>query len=304
MGERILLTHRETATFIERSKVFVDDGRVLYQQAEGGTLKRFNVPYCNISVLFLGQGTSITNSAARLLSEEGVFVAFTGTGGSPLLFGSLTNYQVTKHIINMVNVYQSEDLSLQASKIIMNKRCENMSDLSAKIIKKNGRKLRGIKIEQPVKNFKTKIDMSKTTKSLLGYEGDFAKKVYASYAKQVNLTDFKRNTGAKDYSSNVGRVNSMIDHGNYIAYGIAGAVLWTLGIPASFSVLHGKTRAGGLVFDLADSFKDSVVLPLSFCDFDNEESFRDELISFIHDESIMESTFKLMERILNLGDVK
>ena len=36
---------------------------------------------------------------------------------------------------------------------------------------------------------------------------------------------------------------------------------WVLGLPHGLAVLHGKTRRGGLVFDVADLVKDAVILP-------------------------------------------
>ena len=37
-----------------------------------------------------------------------------------------------------------------------------------------------------------------------------------------------------------------------------------LGIPHGFAVMHGKTRRGALVFDVADLVKDAIVLPWAF----------------------------------------
>lgn len=44
----------------------------------------------------------------------------------------------------------------------------------------------------------------------------------------------------------------------------AATTLWVLGIPHGFAVMHGKTRRGALVFDVADLIKDAIVLPWSF----------------------------------------
>jgi CRISPR-associated protein Cas1 len=55
-----------------------------------------------------------------------------------------------------------------------------------------------------------------------------------------------------------------LNHGNYLAYGLAATTLWVLGISHSFAVMHGKTRRGALVFDVADLIKDAVVLPWAF----------------------------------------
>lgn len=39
--------------------------------------------------------------------------------------------------------------------------------------------------------------------------------------------------------------NRFLDHGNYLAYGLAASATWVLGIPHGLAVLHGKTRRAG-----------------------------------------------------------
>ena len=50
-----------------------------------------------------------------------------------------------------------------------------------------------------------------------------------------------------------------------------------LGLPHGLAVLHGKTRRGGLVFDVADLVKDACILPQAFVSAmrgDDEQQFR------------------------------
>jgi CRISP-associated protein Cas1 len=50
-----------------------------------------------------------------------------------------------------------------------------------------------------------------------------------------------------------------------------------LGIPHGLAVLHGKTRRGGLVFDVADLVKDAIILPQAFVSAmkgEDESTFR------------------------------
>ncbi|MDB5870471.1 MAG: cas1f, partial [Polaromonas sp.] len=52
---------------------------------------------------------------------------------------------------------------------------------------------------------------------------------------------------------------------------------WVLGLPHGLAVLHGKTRRGGLVFDVADLVKDATILPQAFISAmrgDTEQEFR------------------------------
>ena len=50
-----------------------------------------------------------------------------------------------------------------------------------------------------------------------------------------------------------------------------------MGLPHGLAVLHGKTRRGGLVFDVADLVKDATILPQAFISAmrgDSEQDFR------------------------------
>lgn len=82
----ILLSKRATAFLVERARVMQKDGRLLFPTQRGEEIEQFfNIPYKNTAFLLLGLGTSITESAVRLLAESSVMVGFVGTGGSPLL---------------------------------------------------------------------------------------------------------------------------------------------------------------------------------------------------------------------------
>ena len=62
---------------------------------------------------------------------------------------------------------------------------------------------------------------------------------------------------------------------------MAATTLWVLGIPHGFAVMHGKTRRGALVFDVADLIKDAVVLPYAFiCAKEKmtEQEFRQQIL--------------------------
>ncbi|MFZ2855551.1 MAG: subtype I-F CRISPR-associated endonuclease Cas1, partial [Rhodocyclaceae bacterium] len=74
------------------------------------------------------------------------------------------------------------------------------------------------------------------------------------------------------------------------AYGLAASATWVLGLPHGLAILHGKTRRGGLVFDVADLIKDATILPQAFISAmrgDDEQTFRQSCIeSFSRTESL------------------
>lgn len=84
--------------------------------------------------------------------------------------------------------------------------------------------------------------------------------------------------------------NRFLDHGNYLAYGLGATATWVLGLPHGLAVLHGKTRRGALVFDVADLVKDAVILPQAFISAmcgDSEQDFRNNCIeALVQTESL------------------
>lgn len=309
MSGRILQTHRATALYIECARVHVDGDRVVYYSEDDREVRRYNIPHANLSILFLGNGTSLTKAAANLLANEKVFVAFTGTGGTPLHYGALTSYQTTEHFRRLLPIYMDPAKSLHAGKSMMEHRCQMISTLgSALAAKSYGKTLSG---QLGKLSAVALSDFKKATsiEELLGYEGKLAKTFFALHAKAAGI-NFKRIQSArgKNIEGPLGRVNALIDHGNYLAYGVAGACLWALGVPPHLSVFHGKTRQGGLVFDLADAFKDAIIIPLAFKigtspDTGNpEKEFREEVINTFDDHNIMAKCFAAFDHALNAGE--
>ena len=79
-----------------------------------------------------------------------------------------------------------------------------------------------------------------------------------------------------------------------MAYGLAGTTLWFLGIPHGFAVMHGKTRRGALVFDVADLIKDAVVLPYAFiCAKEKmaEQEFRSQILQKFIEHKCLDEMF-------------
>ena len=160
--------------------------------------------------------------------------------------------------------------------------------------------------------FESRLEGCKDITQLLGFEGNFSKACYAEFSNLSGLSKshaFRREAGSGDAERGqidpIRQVNRLIDHGNYLCYGMAGAALWALGIPPHMSVFHGKTRAGGLVFDLADSFKDALVLPIAFSlarekDVkEAEKTFRGRLINAFDDRDILKEAIGTVERMIS-----
>lgn len=114
--------------------------------------------------------------------------------------------------------------------------------------------------------------------SLMLQEAQLTKSLYKLASQTVGYGSFtraKRGGGAD-------MANRFLDQGNYLAYGLAAVAAWVTGIPHGLAVMHGKTRRGGLVFDIADLIKDALVMPQAFIaamEGEDNQPFRQRCIS-------------------------
>ncbi|GBR54781.1 CRISPR-associated protein Cas1 [Neokomagataea thailandica NBRC 106555] len=310
-GPRLLMTDRESAVYLEHARIHVEGERVVYHIDDDENRREFNIPHVNLAVLFIGQGTSITQGAMRLLGEEGVHLAVTGSGGTPLHMGSLTSYTATRHFRELLPIYLSEEKSLKAAISVMQDRTLRMRKLGGKGATKVLRARETMGLSKKCASFEENLKTCASIQQLLGFEGQFTKACYAEFSSIAALpkdSPFRRDAGAgeatKGPTDRVKLINRLIDHGNYLCYGMAGAALWALGIPPHMSIFHGKTRAGGLVFDIADSFKDALVLPLAFAPYkeksvsEAEKTFRARLIEAFNDHAILKEAIATIDKLI------
>lgn len=308
-GPRLLVTDREGALYLERARIHVEGGRIVYHITDDEHHREYNIPHVNLAVLFMGQGTSITQDAMRLLGEEGVHLAVTGSGGSPMHMGALTTYTATRHFREMLPVYQDPERALAAAKAVMRARTDHMTKIGSGYARKYLKVRDTAGLSRICTKLVSDLDGVQDIQQLLGVEGQFSKACYAEFSRISGLSKavkFRRDAGseAQDLKDPMKRVNHLIDHGNYLCYGMAGGALWALGIPPHMSIFHGKTRPGGLVFDLADGFKDALVLPLAFAsimskrDETPEKTFRARMIDAFDDKQILREAVDTVNRMI------
>lgn len=302
---QILLSKRANIFYLERARVLQKDERVLYVTDTGEDVEQFfNIPERNTMFLLLGKGTSITDAAIRRLADSNVIIGFCGSGGSPL-FGSVdpvflkpeSEYRPTEYMQSWASWWFDEKQRLEKSKRLLVHRLS----LTEKAWHQSGF-LAERKITVPssaIKSFEAKLKSSETVTQLLSAEAEWARKLYHWLAARYRIENFSRREGAGAKETIADRVNAYLDHGNYIAYGYAALTLNALGLSFSFPLLHGKTRRGALVFDIADLLKDAYVMPLAFemgsKDKSREGEFRARLIETIRDSGTLDGIFSFVQ---------
>ena len=122
-----------------------------------------------------------------------------------------------------------------------------------KELKNEGFTLDEPNIKKALSTFSSKIEHCQDVTNLLLVEAQLTKSLYKIAANNTKQKGFVRQHDSVDDA------NAFLNHGNYLAYGLAATTLWVLGIPHGFAVMHGKTRRGALVFDVADLIKDTLI---------------------------------------------
>lgn len=269
----ILHSKRANIYYLEHCRVLVNGGRVEYVTDEGKQSLYWNIPIANTTSILLGTGTSITQAAMRELSKAGVMVGFCGGGGTPLYSateGELdllwlspqSEYRPTEYLQSWFHLWLNEEKRLAAAKRLQELRINFIGQSwSAKSHTfDDSFRCETASLHSLLDHYKSGICSAKAIAEIFSVEAHFTKQLYKVVCEVVKYPSFvrvKQGQGADPANRN-------LDYGNYLAYGLGATATWVLGLPHGLSILHGKTRRGGLVFDVADLIKDALVLPQAF----------------------------------------
>ncbi|MES2880458.1 MAG: type I-F CRISPR-associated endonuclease Cas1f [Pseudomonadota bacterium] len=286
----VMHSKRANIYYLEHCRVLVNGGRVEYVTDEGKRSLYWNIPIANTTTVLLGTGTSVTQAAMRELAKAGVLVGFCGGGGTPLFsaneidievawFSPQSEYRPTEYLQHWVRFWFDDSLRLAAAKEFQQIRLERVRQHWTKMsqIKDKPCVVDVMVLEQLLKQSTQGIATASNQMELLTEEGRLTKQFYRLIAEATRHGEFVRS----QRGNSVDAANQFLDHGNYLAYGLAATATWVLGLPHGLAVLHGKTRRGGLVFDVADLVKDAVILPQAFISAmrgDSEQEFRQACI--------------------------
>ena len=293
----ILHSKRANIYYLEKCRVMQKDGRVLYLTEAKDQNYYWNIPIANTTVILLGTGTSITQAAMRMLASAGVLVGFCGGGGTPLFSGSeiewLTSqseYRPTDYVQGWLKFWFDDSKRLIVAKAFQEARIGYLKNVWAKDrdLKAEGIFIDDLEISSALNGYAEQFEKAQKVGDLLQKEALLTKQLYRYAAKATKLDGFVRERENTDLA------NGFLNHGNYLAYGLAATTLWVLGIPHGFAVMHGKTRRGALVFDVADLIKDAIVLPWAFiCAKEKmtEQEFRQQVLQKFTEHKALDFMF-------------
>lgn len=286
----ILHSKRANIYYLDHCRVLAKGGRIVYVTDEGKQALYWNIPIANTTTLLLGTGTSITQAAMRELAKAGVMVGFSGGGGVPLFSAQeldvevdwltpQSEYRPTEYLQKWVNFWFDDKKRLKAAKVMQAARMDRIvsSWTDNRQLAYAGFSIQLEQLQPLLEQSSKNIERAQSVSHLLLEEARLTKALFRLAVQATGYGDFsraKRGAG-KDPA------NRFLDYGNYLAYGLGATATWVLGLPHGLAVLHGKTRRGGLVFDVADLVKDATILPQAFVSAirgDEEQDFRQNCV--------------------------
>lgn len=282
----ILHSKRANLYYLEYCRVLVNGGRVEYVTDEGSRSMYWNIPIANTTSVMLGTGTSITQAAMREMAKAGVMVGFCGGGGTPLFsaneidvevawFSPQSEYRPTEYLQAWVRFWFDDAKRLEAAKAFQQVRLDFIAKqwINNRPLSDAGFQIDTHVLLNALESSRQHVVAAVDNTALLTEEARLTKHLFKLAVNAVSYGEFTR---AKR-GSGTDPANRFLDHGNYLAYGLGATATWVLGLPHGLAILHGKTRRGGLVFDVADLIKDALVLPQAFISAmrgDDEQTFR------------------------------
>ena len=233
----IPLSRRVPFYYIEYSKIKRKNNDIRILKAN--LKEEYSIPVCGIGGLFLGPGTSITSESMRIISSRGCLIGVMGGNATPLYLCS-TQHRSPLPRIRQHEVIFDESKRINAGKILFKRRALFIKKFSSVILPRF-----------------PSCEEKDTINTLLSKEGAWAREAYKSLAAQYNIPFVKRGKpfrGKKDSLTFL----------NFLSYSLADLTILHLGYDPNIGVLHGRTKGGGLSYDLADIVKPVIALGLSF----------------------------------------
>lgn len=228
LTELPVISDRMTFIYLEHCRISRDDGAVTVRDKEGTVY----IPAAAITVLLLGPGTEITHRAMELIGDNGVSVIWIGEHG--------VRYYAHGRALN-----SHTNLLLKQAKLVSNTR------MHLDVVKK-----------MYEMRFKDEDIGGLTLQQLRGREGARMRKIYRENAEQYNVKWNGRDYDTEDFSGG-SLVNQALSAGNVCLYGLASAVITSLGCSAGLGFIHVGYEFS-FAYDIADLYKAEITIPLAF----------------------------------------
>lgn len=262
----LLVTEKEPLLFFEKSIIRMDDGELVAFNKKG----RFVIQPASTLLLYLGAGTSITQEAAIFCALHDCFISFSRGGVYVHSVWHSGRWSDPQRVVNQCLLHSNDEKRLDVAKKLILKRMNKEF------------------IDETTLN---KIENVDSINQLLGYEANWAKNIYRKEAEISNIK-FKRSFKGAD------SVNKRLNLLNNALYSIITSIIIATGLHPSVGFIHGKTRRGGLAFDLADIYKYDLTIKPAFRIPDDMEYKK---IMMYLNKDLKKNNFKTIKEIVDIS---
>ena len=219
---------RMTFLYLERCKINRADGAITAQDEEGIV----HIPAASISVLLLGPGTDVSHRAMELIGDNGVTVIWVGEHGVRFYAqgSALTNHST--YLVRQAEMVSNTRKHLKVAKKMYQMRFpdEDVSDF--------------------------------TMQQLRGREGSRIRNLYRDLSREYNVKWSGREYDPENFDAG-DPVNKALSAGNACLYGLAHAVICSLGCSPGLGFVHVGHELS-FVYDVADLYKAETTIPTAF----------------------------------------
>lgn len=268
----IPLSRRQPFFYIDKCIIVKSNDSVKVLKKIDDSNIEHDLPVANIGSIILGPGCSITSEAIRVISSRGCHVIFTGQGGIPI-YSKTIHHRSSTNKLKQFNMCQDEEKNFKAGLLLLNERNTIVTKYCSYL---------------PL------ITTNSANKSnLLGLEASWAKRSYAIVSNRNSIPLFIK----KDSQ------NHPINLMNHLLYSLTDVTISFMGLDPDIGILHGRTKGGGLCYDIADVYKPLLTLDQSMIaqkEMWSAKRIKDHLLEEILEYDIIDMQINLLKRIFEL----
>jgi CRISPR-associated protein Cas1 len=246
--------------YLERGNLEKEDNSLILTDKEGVT----PVPIDQISLLFLGPGTRVTQAAMKMLAENNCLVCWTGEEGVRLYAHSTGGTHSSHRLLRQARLFCDEKERLRVIRRMFQKR------------------------------FPDPIPVGASPEQVRGMEGARVRTTYQRLAKEHGV-EWKGRKYDEERWDQADPLNRALSVANACLYGLSHAAILSAGYSPAIGFVHiGKMLS--FVYDIADLYKTAVTVPIAFRAVAHSEDDLERRVRALCRDSFYQE--KLLERIL------
>ncbi len=254
---------------VEKARLDVHDSGLVMTAADGEAFRQ--IPVASLSLILLEPGSVVTHEAVKLCAHHKCLLMWVGEGGVRLYSAGYSDFARSDKILHQAHMFLDPKQRLAVVRRMFEIR------------------------------FKTVSPKNKSINQLRSMEAHRVKKQYRTLSEKFGVSWNGRFYDTGNWE-NADVINRVISSGTSCLYGIVEAAILTAGYSPAIGFLHsGKDRS--FVYDIADLYKDGMVLPLCFelvkeNELSAETMIRHKLRDVFKNERFLETLIPDIERIL------